>query len=148
MWQAEQFGHLNKVASPILNAFGSCCCERHGSPADPALYFLCAVATKPSFISYAWVSECLPGCQRMSKSMVGGDRRVRKVEGSWSRGVSWSYTCRKAQPSRRDKSADSSHAFFLQDPTKAVETVLSVPYGHMWKAPPRWCDAPHKEIIL
>lgn len=26
------------------------------------------------------------------------------------------------------------------DPTKAVGTVLCVPYGHMWKAPPRWDD--------
>lgn len=73
---------------------------------------------------------------------------MRKVEGCRSRGVSWLYTRRKAQPSRRDKSADSSHACFLQDPTKAAGTVLSVPYGHMWKAPPRWGDAPHKELIL
>lgn len=73
---------------------------------------------------------------------------MRKVDSYWSRGVSWLHACRKAQPSRKDKSADTSHAFLLQDTTMAARTVLSVPYSHMWKAPPRRGDTPHKELIL
>lgn len=72
---------------------------------------------------------------------------MRKVEVCWSRGVSWLYTCRKAQLSRRDKPADSSHDFLLQDPTKAAGIVSSVPY-HMWKDTPKWGDGTHKELIF
>lgn len=34
----ERFRYLNKAASPILNVFSFRCSDRHGSPADPALY--------------------------------------------------------------------------------------------------------------
>lgn len=109
---------------------------------------LCAMATKTSLISHAWVSQSLSRCQRISKFKAGGDRWVRKVEVCWSRGTSWFYTCRKAQLSRMSKPADSSHAFFLQDPTKAAGIVLPVSYGYMWKATPKWGDVPHKKLML